>query len=51
MQKTSTKPVFLNRLYQPIEPRHEILCTIMAFANTYNVEKLDNGETVCYFSN
>lgn len=51
MQKTTTQPIFLNKIYREMEPKGETLRTILAFANTYNVEKLENGEEIYYFSN
>ena len=47
MQKFSTLFNFLDQEYRNSEPSS----TIMAFASTYNVERMDNGELVCYFSN
>lgn len=51
MQKFSTLFNFLDQEYRNSEPSSNTLQTIMAFASTYNVERMDNGELVCYFSN
>ena len=51
MQKFSTLFNFLDQEYRNSEPSSNTLQTIMAFASTYNVERMDKGELVCYFSN
>ena len=51
MQKFSTLFNFLDQEYRNSEPSSNTLQTIMAFTSTYNVERMDNGELVCYFSN
>ena len=51
MQIFSTLFNFLDQEYRNSEPSSNTLQTIMAFASTYNVERMDNGELVCYFSN
>ena len=50
MQKFSTLFNFLDQEYRNSEPSSNTLQTIMAFASN-NVERMDNGELVYYFSN
>ena len=37
--------------YENLYPKAETLQSILAFASTYQVEKLSNGETISYFLN